>query len=179
MNCQALLLLDGHDEYKAGSNESVDHAITKDTLSNCCIILTSRTSKQLLKVRSCMDWEVEISGFNYPKIEEYAKKYLKDSGKVQELMSRLFDIYTLMQVPILLQMTCVIFQGQDSLPETKAGIIGGIVQRSIDRSALRASGKKSDMDVKVMLEKLGKAAWESLRSDIQQLIMSRVRFRRL
>ena len=121
-----------------------------------------------------MDWEVEISGFDYPKIEEYAKKYLRDSGKVQELMSKLFDIYTLMQVPILLQMTCVIFQGRDSLPETKAGIIGGIVHRSIDRSALKKSRKKIDFKVNVMLEKLGKAAWESLRSDTQQLIMSRV-----
>ncbi len=121
-----------------------------------------------------MDWEVETSGFDYPKIEEYARKYLRDPDKVKELMYKLFDIYTLMQVPILLQMTCVIFQGQDILPDTKAGIIGGIVHRSIDRSALRASGKKSEMDVNLMLQKLGKVAWESLRSDTQQLIMSRV-----
>ncbi len=121
-----------------------------------------------------MDWEVEISGFDQEKVAEYAAKYLKDTEKLDEFLGKLSDVNTLVQIPILLQMTCVIFQGQENLPETKAGIIGAIVQRSIDKSALRVSGKKADFDIKVMLEVLGKAAWESLRSDTQQLILDRV-----
>ncbi len=121
-----------------------------------------------------MDWEVELSGFDDQRVEEYASKYLSDKQKVGELMSKIEHLQTLVQVPILLQMICVLFQSKTSLPDTKCGVISAIVKRAVDRSALRASGTKAQLDITSILEDLGKAAWQSLIGETQQLLMTKV-----
>ena len=44
-----LLLLDGYDEYKPGSNADIDTAITRCSLRNCCVIITSRETNEVPK----------------------------------------------------------------------------------------------------------------------------------
>ncbi len=188
-----MLLLDGHDEYKAGLNEEIDEVIQKDRLGHCCVVLTSRTSDQLPDVRDYMDLEVEILGFDEKTAEIYAGKYLGDEQKAETLMKKINDIdtknslyamdamennpsrlQTLVQLPILLQMLCVLNEGEQSLPESKGGIIGAIVERTIQRSAIRSSGKKVTLNVNAVLQKLGKAAWDSLKGRSRQLLIAKV-----
>ncbi len=185
-----MLLLDGHDEYKTGVNEEIDEVIKKDRFGHCCVVLTSRTSDQLRDVRKYMDLEVEILGFDEKTAEIYAGKYLGDNQKAETLMKKINDIdtknflyameynpsrlQTLVQLPILLQMLCFLNEGEQSLPESKGGIIGAIVERTIQRSAIRSSGKKVKLDVNAVLQKLGKAAWDSLKGRSRQLLIAKV-----
>ena len=66
--CSTLLILDGYDEYKPGTNNEIDRAI-EATIGNCFLILTSRPdlpSKKgqyvSKKIRDRMDGEVIIEG---------------------------------------------------------------------------------------------------------------------
>ena len=184
-------MLDGHDEYKVGVNKEIDDAIKRDSLGHCCIILTSRTSRQLIDVRKYMDIEVEILGFDKETAENYAGKYLGSTSKAKTLIDKIHDMdadqpprhrsidefYSLAgltRLPILLQMLCVLDQGKYSLPDTKAGIIYSLIERSIRRSALRSTETMLSQEIKIVLQRLGKAAWESLRKDTQQLFITKV-----
>ncbi len=182
-----LLLLDGHDEYKVGTNTEIDEAIQKDLYGSCCIVITSRTSLQLIDIRKYMDMEVDILGFDEKTAQIYARKYLNDTQKATDLIAKIKTIespksisnspsslQTLTKLPILLQMLCVLHQGKAALPDSKGGIIDALIRRSIQRSALKTSGKKLTGDIFEVLQRLGKAAWESLTQDTKQLIIPEV-----
>ena len=81
-----LLLLDGHDEYKPGSNADIDTVITRCSFRNCCVIITSRETNELPKIRQFMDAEAEIVGFDNARVEEYITKYLGSTEMCQELL---------------------------------------------------------------------------------------------
>ena len=81
-----LLLLDGYDEYKPGSNADIDTIITRCSLRYCCVIITARETKELPKIRQFMDAEAEIAGFDKARVEEYITKYLGSSEMCRELL---------------------------------------------------------------------------------------------
>ena len=81
-----LLILDGHDEYKPGTNRYIDDAIRKKRLRHCWIVVTSRENKDLPSLRDYFDVEAELLGFDKENIEEYITKYLGDKGKCEELI---------------------------------------------------------------------------------------------
>ena len=74
-NRKVLLLIDGHDEYRTGRNDDIDNAITKNSLWNCCLILTSRETEQIKELKEYMDAEVEICGFDTNNVVQYITKY--------------------------------------------------------------------------------------------------------
>ena len=189
MSFQILILLDGHDEYELGTNQAIDNALTKQSLRNCYIVLTSRTTKQLAKLRKCMDYEVDIVGFDDETAVQYAKKFLQSNTKGKSLNEQFqkadnqrqahflkdesWRISSMLKIPILLQMICCLMSEDEdySLPHTKGAIIDGILQFSIQR-ALQKSGNKLDIDVHQILLKLGKAAWMALTRSTRQLLLS-------
>ena len=83
---RVLLILDGHDEYKPGTNRDIDAAIRKKRLRHCWIVVTSRENKDLPSLRDYIDAEAELMGFDKARVEEYITKYLGHKGKCQELM---------------------------------------------------------------------------------------------
>ena len=83
---KVLLLFDGHDEYTPGTNQHIDNAITKDSLADCWIILTSRETKQLIPLREYMNAEAEIKGFDSKGVREYMTKCLGGTDKQTELV---------------------------------------------------------------------------------------------
>ena len=85
-NHNVLVILDGHDEYKNGTNAHIDKTLTKAHLRNCCVILTSRETKDLPAIREYMDIEAEITGFDPKRAEEYVTKYLGSQEKCDKLM---------------------------------------------------------------------------------------------
>ena len=66
-NGNILLIMDGHDEYKPGTNSDVDGVILKRKFGNCSMILTSRVTKEIADIKDYMDVETEIPWILFPK----------------------------------------------------------------------------------------------------------------
>ena len=89
---RVLLIMDGYDQYKRGTNVDIDSVIERESLWDCCVIVTSRNTEELRDVRSHIDCEVEIHGFDDESVAEYVKKCLarkKDVDDVLKLITKL------------------------------------------------------------------------------------------
>ena len=164
---KVLILLDGYDDYTPGTNQDIDKAIRKEALRNCCIVITSRETKDLLAIREYMDPKVEITGFDEKKIEDYATKYLGGKDKSEELMqiarkrkiitTKFFDDedYGILRIPLFLHMVCVL--KNTSLPKTRTGILSEIVKKCSDWEQIRKNGqrKSKSLDVEALAVKMG------------------------
>ena len=159
---KTLLLIDGHDEYKSGTNTDIDDAIRKEKLWNCWMILTSRETTQIGDVKQYMDAEVEIRGFDSTNIKTYVSRSLGGEEIAEKLLDQVEQTglivfsESILAIPILLHMICVLFVCNMSLPKTKTGIIQAIVNRCLDREAIRAKGQKAVDSVNQALYNLGK-----------------------
>ena len=181
---KVLLLIDGHDEYKTGQNTDIDEAIKKESLWKCWIILTSRETEQINDIKEYMDAEAEIQGFDSPGIRNYVKRSLGNDEKANRLMRQAkdSDLYndqrelsgTILIIPIILNMICVLFKFHQTLPDTKTGIVQAIVDRCIDREAIRAKGQKAVDSAKRIMYNLGKLAWQGLNEPGKKLIFDKV-----
>ena len=190
---KVLLLIDGHDEYKTGRNTDIDKAIKKQSLWNCWVILTSRESEQLYDVKQYMDPEVQIHGFDETSVQDYVFRYMDDDRKAinllkeAEAMGMLYH-RSMLNVPMLLNMVCSLFEGTDSvLPRTRVGLLGCIVQKCVNREAIRSKDKKIITKVQEFFNieawpthlseaflKLGELAWEKLKEPGKNLIFEKV-----
>ena len=175
-----LILLDGHDEYTPGCNAEIDQALNKDFLRNCWIIVTSRETKHLNKVREYTDAEAIITGFDEERVEEYITKYLGCQEKSDRFLNetRLSGLhqksYGILCIPIMLHMVCVLFLSENSLPKSKSGILSAITDRCIDWETIRSTGERCTKDVTRALLRLGKLALIGLQRDHSQQIFRRV-----
>ena len=120
---KSLLLLDGYDEYHREKNPDIDKIIEKRILGHCWLVLTTRPNEEVDEIKNYMDAVAKIEGFSSDQIKEYAKKFLEDEAKAEAMLSRAKDIgiSELLKIPILLQMICVLYLDQDTLPNTKKG----------------------------------------------------------
>ena len=173
------LLLDGYDEYKKGTNTEIDEAI-RSGVGNCFLLLTSRPGYVEKCTRDRMDGEVRIEGFNNENIKKCCDLYLGARQRTDKLLQLAKEAgiseANLLRVPIILLMTCVIFDEKQSLPKTKTEIIRTIIELMMDRSTLKHYGcKSSDLEhLDTLLETLGKISWTALQNDIGQLLLKKV-----
>ena len=172
-------MLDGYDEYTRGTNRDIDRAI-ESTIGKCLLILTSRSGGYVSKsIRDKMDGDVIIDGFSKENIEECSMRYLGS----QELSAKMLEqaktsgIDVLLHIPIILVMTVVVFLKEDSLPKTKTAIYKTIYRLAMDRTTLKTFGCKSGdiPQLEDLLYTLGEFSWKALQSDVQQLLLRRVR----
>ena len=178
-NHKVLLMLDGYDEYKPGTNEAIDSAI-ESTIGNCFLILTSRPGDYLSKsIRDQMDGEIVIEGFSKQNIKVCSTNYLKSHEKSEQMLKQAKEtgIDVLLHIPIILVMTVVVFTEEESLPKTKTGIYETIFRLSMDRTTLKTFGCKSANISKIseLLYALGELSWNALQNDVQQLLLKQVR----
>ena len=186
-NHRILLLLDGYDEYKPGTNSDIDRAI-EYSIGNCFLILTSRPDLPSGKehyvsreIRNKMDAEVIIEGFNEENITKCSSKYLESEDSAVKMISQAKEvgIYDLLKIPIVLLMTCVIYFEHKTLPKTMTKIYSKIFEMIIDRTALKTFKPGLYADVKDYLDALlcvlGELSWNALQSDVQQLLLNKVR----
>ena len=176
---RVLLMLDGYDEYKVGTNTDIDKAI-RVKIGNCFLILTSRLGEYLKKDdRNGMDGEIVIEGFSKENIKVCSTNYLKSHEKRDEMLRQAKEtgIDVLLHIPIILVMTVVVFIQEESLPKTKTGIYETIFRLSMDRTTLKTFGCKSANISKIseLLYALGELSWNALQSDVQQLLLKQVR----
>ncbi len=179
-----LYLLDGYDEYSAGVNTDIDDLIQHGR-DNCLIIVSSRSGDFLQPIRSHSDHELKITGFSDENIEKCAELYLGDRETCTEFLTQaekasLHGISALdgglLHVPIILLMACTIFRENSSLPNSKTGIFGQIIQMSISRTTLKTMGRSAgeilNLDELKLL--LGKLAWFALQRNTKQLLIYKV-----
>ena len=154
---KVLLLLDGHDEYKPGTNSDIDKTIEKRRLGNCCLVLTSRETQEIARIKDCMDAEFEIEGFAGNSIRKYIKKSVGSEEKADELLNEAVDkelcspddeegydfSESFLMITMILNIICNLFRDNISLPRTKTETIESVVNKVIDREAIRARGKKA------------------------------------
>ena len=171
--------MDGYDEYREGTNIEIDTAIDK-TIGNCFLFLTSRLGYLNPITRYKMDGEVLIEGFSKTNIRKYNSFYLEsdESSKTMLQQAKKSGISGLLRIPIVLLMTCQLFDEKKYLPSTRAEIIGSIFQLSMDRTTLKKHnfGVKSNEieQLHSMLFVLGKFSWRALQNDIQQFLIDKV-----
>ena len=171
---KVLLLIDGHDQYRRGRNVDIDKAIIKERLRNCWMIISSRKTEQLEYIKGYMDAEAEIIGFNEKSVKNYITSLLGSEEMADALVHQAKESnlitgqgkhtedWGILNVPILLNMLCVLFKGNLALPATLTGIMQAIVDRCIDREAIRVRGQKAVDSAKSVLYNLGKLAWQGL-----------------
>ncbi len=177
-----LLLLDGYDEYKKGTNTTIDEIIQRKRFGRCWLVLTTREQDDTDNLRKCTDAEAEIKGFSEDKIPVYLEKYLGRGDQAQKLLSQARDSrlildrretdFGLLSIPILLNMICVLFQEHAKLPSSRTGVYEAIVRQNADREALRSTGQKATEDTKAARVRLGKLAWQGLQDN--KLIFDKV-----
>ena len=187
---KVLLLFDGYDEYKKGTNEAIDDAIT-NTIGNCFVIVTSRPGDYMEKSGvGQLDGEIAITGFSKDNIKKCAAGYLQsllaiqnDMGAAENACKNLIEqakkaeLDELLRIPIILLMVCVLYSNEQSLPDTKTGIVWAIIKMCMDRSTFKHLHKKwSDIEnINEMLFILGELSWLALQKDTKQLLIKKVR----
>ena len=126
-----------------------------------------------------MDAEFEIEGFDGKCIEKYiSRSFAHDETKSDQLLLEaaanglclpdgkggyIYEFGFLM-VPLLLNMVCSIFMSKMTLPRTITGIIDSVVNKIIDREAIRAKGQRALESANKALLKICKLAWQGLTS---------------
>ena len=184
-NHKVLLLLDGYDEYTAGTNTEVDSAVT-NTIGKSLLILTSRPKDGTdftRYIKDKMDGEVEIEGFSEQNILKCCSRYLGSKREGKQFLkeaSKKAGLYKLLHVPIILLMTSVLYNEDDkkSLPERKTELYENLYEFVMDRSTLKPHNfgcvSSEIPNLEDMLHTLGKFAWEALQNDVRQLLMNKV-----
>ena len=175
---KVLLMLDGYDEYKLGTNDDIDRAI-ESTIGNCFLILTSRPGDYLSKsIRDKMDGEIVIEGLSEENIQVCSTKYLESAERSRQMLKQAKEtrIDVLLHIPIILVMTVVVFIQEESLPKTKTGIYETIFRLTMDRTTLKTFSCKSANIPKIseLLYALGELSWNALQNDVQQLLLKQV-----
>ena len=173
-NIPVILIFDGHDEYVVGSNKDIDEVIEKDRLWPCCLLLTSRESKQLKRLKQYFDVEIKICGFNEGSIDYYLTKTLNAKfanefldlaernriiktlpGKVDTTDSldsndnfetKVHLNYGMLKIPLFLKMLCSLFNMHEELPKTKTRTVDVIVKLILERERNRAKKRKRHED---------------------------------
>ena len=190
---KVLVLLDSY-EHAPRTNEDIEKAIRKQSLRNCCIIITSRETKEQQDIRKYMDAEAEITGFDKKKIEDYVAKYLGDKDKYDKFMrtvkkTNIFrnwfgkfieDDHTIrydhgiLRIPFFLHMVCVLFVHKSSLPKTRTGIISEIVKRCPDWVQIRKTGQKKSKSLDSVAVKMGEFLLKRLLRGEKQHVFTKV-----
>ncbi len=176
-NIHVLVLIDGFDEYHTGTNHQIDDILVRSGLWDSWVILTSRPFDKVDLVKPYFDAEATIVGFSEENIEIYASKFLgsKEIGQRFLEIGKTNQILDILSIPLILQMMCVLFESGKDLPKSKTQATRAIVDWSINYCAHRQSHPTIETsEVEEMLYKLGKLAWESLQSEVQQLLLDKV-----
>ncbi len=180
-----LIMLDGFDEYSSGVNDDIDNLILNGR-GDCLVVVTSRSGDFLQQIRNRADEELKITGFSKENIVKCAEQYLASEEKCSDFLTQaetvgLHDpVYIgvgVLHVPIILLMSCAVYNRNNCLPSSKTGLFDTIVNMSISRTTLKRTGKEASgiANLQELKVKLGRLAWAGLNKQTKQLLLSKVR----
>ena len=167
---KVLLVFDGYDEYRFGSNSEIFEIFKGNKLRNCCVLITTRISKadELIDFK---DVHAEITGFSTKDIYSFMVRILGDEIQANALQSYLFkrNVYDLAKVPLLLLFFCTLWKKgrAQSFPDSKTKLYVAIVQYVLDHNESKCSPAnfRKVEDFKEILAEIGKVALECLMED--------------
>ena len=166
-----LLFLDGYDEYKKGTNSTIDRIVSSKR-GGCFVLITSRPGDYMEKKdRNKLDVEAQIEGLSDDSIQRCSENYLGSQSQSFTLAVRKADIYELLRVPIILLLLSVVFLENKTLHSSKVEIVWDIIQMYIERA--EAKGKEL-ADVDEVLYVLGELSWEAMQRETHQLLIKMV-----
>ena len=183
-----LLILDGYNEYKPGTNREIDATI-QNPVANLFLIVTSRPDFTTPDGRyfggeiiEKMDVEVRILGFSKETINRCVIKHLGHITKCKRIikLTKATGIFSLLRIPTVLLMVCVEFSRSDSIFKSRTTIYEKIFHQIIDRTILKTFPPALCADVKeflnAILVALGELSCESLqdKETNQQFVLTRV-----
>ena len=179
------LLFDGYDEYQPGRNKEIDEAI-QSGVGNCFFVLTSRPGYVSDEIKKKMDYEVTIKGLSAENIKKCSQLYMNCKEKSADMLKQAKTVgiykphggllqrvffsssmidHALLKIPILLLMTCFIYEEKSSLPKNRTDILKTLFMLLGQRSSVKTSGRTTDEEeaFQSTLSKLGKFAWDALK----------------
>ena len=168
---KVLLVFDGYDEYRCGSNSDIYEIFSGNELRNCCVLITTRISKadELLAFK---DVHAEITGFSEVDKVAFMSRMLGSRLEAEGLMMFLLfrpNLRELAKVPLLLLFFCTLWKKakSKSFPESKTKLYLAMVQYVLNHNQRKDSpacfGKVHDF--KEDLAEIGKVALECLLRD--------------
>ena len=188
---RCLLVFDGYDEYKKGTNAAID-AVISGKRRNSFVLVTSRPDYLEKMDRKKLDGEIQIKGLSDEGIEECINRYfdmqeksqsleigtskeepsqtvLKRRDLIKKVKNR--DIYGFLRIPILLLMFMVLYTETGSLPERRSDIMWEIIQIYIKRAEEKGVPIENPDE---LLRHLGKLSYDASQRDTHQLMIKKV-----
>ena len=169
---RCLLIFDGYDEYRKGTNSAIDSVISGKR-RNSFVLITSRPDYMDKKDKRKLDVEIHNNGLSARSIEDCTQRYFDDEEKTTDFLEKAMahGLFKLLKVPILLLMMCVLYIDTQSLPKQRGQIIRDIV----DMYILRAQERGVDFeDTDQMLLDLGELSHKASQRDTHQLLIKKV-----
>ena len=167
---KVLLVFDGYDEYRFGSNSEIFEIFKGNKLRNCCVLITTRISKAD-ELKEFKDVHAEITGFSKEDIYSFMVRMLGDETQANALQGHLCkrNVYDLARVPLLLLFFCTLWKkgSAQSFPDSKTTLYVAIVQYVLDHNESKCSPAnfRKVEDFKEILAEIGKVALECLLKD--------------
>ena len=169
---RVLLIFDGYDEYKKGTNSDIDAAISGQR-GNSFVLITSRPDHMEKRDKRKLDGEIQNNGLSGDSIEQCAQRYIEDEEKTKGFLDKAMKqgLFRLLKVPILLIMMCVLHIQTGFLPRKRERIVRDIVDMYILRAQERGVHFE---DTDQMLLDLGELSYEASQRDTHQLLIKKV-----
>ena len=167
---KVLLVFDGYDEYRFGSNSEIFEIFKGNKLRNCCVLITTRISKAD-ELKEFKDVHAEITGFSGEDSHSFMVRMLGDKRQANALRYHLCkrNLYDLARVPLLLLFFCTLWKkgSAQSFPDSKTKLYVAIVQYVLDHNESKCSPAnfRKVEDFKEILAEIGKVALECLMKD--------------
>ena len=167
---KVLLVLDGYDEYSAGTSSPVVDIWEGRLLRDCHVIMTTR---ELHSGKLTRDSHVqfEINGFDsHDQIKMFARKLLKDEKDVEEFVDDLVekDLKNVAEIPLLLLMLCILWNNKadhTGLSKSRVNIYTNFIQTLLNHMDEKHGDSEQTDQVDVYKEKfclLGRLAFDAL-----------------
>ena len=167
---KVLLVFDGYDEYRCGSNSEIYEIFSGNELRNCCVLITTRISKAD-ELRAFKDLHAEITGFGEEDRKAFMSKMLGSKAEAEELIRHLVrqNLDELAKVPLLLLFFGTLWKKgkSKSFPESKTKLYLAMVQYVLNHNQRKDSPTRFGKvhDFKEILAEIGKVALECLLRD--------------
>ena len=167
---KVLLIFDGYDEYRIRSNSEICEIFCGNSMSSCCVLITTRISKAD-ELRGSEDLHAEITGFSEVDREHFMRRFLS-SDEVSRLRSQILSnrgLRELAKVPLLLLFLCTLWkEGQSKhFAETKTMLYMDIIEFVLNHSYRKqlSTGYVEVANFKDILCEMGKVALQGLLKD--------------
>ena len=169
---RCLLIFDGYDEYRKGTNVAIDAAVSGKR-QNAFVLITSRPDYMEMSDKRKLDGEIQNNGLSKDSIEECTQRYIEDKTKTRDLLAKAMKqgLFGLLKVPILLLMMCVLYLQDETLPAKKGQIVKAIMDMYIRRAIERGVDFE---DTTQLLSDLGELSHKASQRDTHQLLIRKV-----